>query len=99
MIYLSISKFIQDRKEQIMQITSRHGVKSIKIFGSVARKEENKDSDIDFLVVFEEGRTLFDLIALKNELEKFFNRRVDIVTKDSIHHSIRESIQREVVEI
>lgn len=94
-----LNNLIHHKKKQIIEIASEYGVKSIKIFGSVARGEEDQNSDIDFLVDFEDGRTLFDLIALKNELEKLLNKSVDIVTEESIHHTIRENIIREVAEI
>ncbi len=98
-MHLLLINVINKKKNQIKKIALKHGARSIKIFGSVARREETKDSDIDFLVEFESDRSLFDLIALKNELEELLNMPVDVVTENSIHHTIRENIKSEVVEM
>jgi len=71
----------------------------VRVFGSVSRKEDNVTSDIDFLVEFESGRSLFDLVGLKIELEKMLNRKVDILTEKSIHPLIRENIMQDVIEL
>lgn len=76
------------------------GVESIHLFGSVARNEAKRDSDIDFLVKFKPGLKNFDnymnLIFL---LEELFNTKVDLFTMDSISGSIKNSIERELVQI
>ena len=50
------------------------------IFGSVARGEDHPDSDIDFLVEFETGSSLFDLLHLQDELEELLEHSVDVVS-------------------
>ncbi len=65
---------------------------NVRIFGSVARGEDDDNSDIDFLVEFSPGRSLFDLINFKLELEDLLGRSVDIVTKKSLHPLIRDSV-------
>lgn len=90
---------LKNKRKQILDIAYTHGAKTIKIFGSFVRGEEKEDSDIDLLVSFKEGRSLFDLIALKNDLEELFGRKVDVVTEDSIHSYIRDKIMQEAVEI
>ncbi|MGV8146911.1 MAG: nucleotidyltransferase family protein [Alkaliphilus sp.] len=96
---MSIIEIVHKNKNDIVGIASKHGVVKVRLFGSVARKEDNFNSDIDFLVKFEEGRSLFDLILLKEELENLLKRKVDVVTEDSIHWMIRDQIKSEVVEI
>lgn len=96
---MELKEFILDKKDQINSIAMENGAKKIRVFGSVAREEDKVDSDIDFLVTFEEGRSLFDLISLKNDLEDLLNRKVDVVTKESIHWSIRDQIEDEAIEI
>lgn len=96
---MRLINIIHDNKKQILRIANKYGVVMIKVFGSVARGEEKSDSDIDFLVKFEEGRTLFDLIAFKNELEYLLNRKVDVVTEDALHWTLKDQIISEVVEI
>ena len=66
------------------------------VFGSVARGNENESSDIDFLVEFEPGSTLFDLLHLGDELEHLLDVPVDVVSagglKDRDDHIRREAV-------
>ena len=57
-------QLIQQRKHEIMQIAAKYGAHNQRVFGSVARGEARPDSDLDLLVDFEPGRTLFDLGGL-----------------------------------
>jgi hypothetical protein len=90
---------IRQKRQEIYRIANEHGAKNIRVFGSVVRNESDAESDIDFLVEFDDDRSLFDLIAMKNKLEKLFNRPVDIITEQSLHWSIREEVLQEAVEI
>jgi predicted nucleotidyltransferase len=81
---------ISTKRKEIMQMARQYGVVSIKLFGSVSRNQHHSKSDIDFLVEFEEDRSLFDLISLKDELEGLLGESVDLVTKDSIHWQLRD---------
>jgi predicted nucleotidyltransferase len=75
------------------------GVRRAALFGSAVRGEVTEDSDIDFLVEFEEGRSLLDLAGLKLTLERSLNRKVDIVTYRSLHPLLRDKILSEQVVI
>ena len=96
---MSVKSLIYQKRTEILKITKKYGVIKIQLFGSVAREEESRDSDIDFLIKFEEGRSLFDLISLKCELHDLLNMKVDVVTEDALHWNIRENIKSEVVEV
>jgi len=87
------------KRDRILTLASQYGIKSIKVFGSVARGNDKRGSDVDFLVNFEEGRTLFDLIEFKNELEELLDRKVDVITENAIHWYLKEKIMQEAVEI
>jgi predicted nucleotidyltransferase len=52
---------LREKREQILTLAEKYGARNVRIFGSVARGEERPDSDIDFLVELEPGRSLFDL--------------------------------------
>lgn len=67
------------RRDELLQIAARHGARDVRVFGSVARGDARPDSDVDFLVVFEPGRTVLDLSALILDLEEALGRRVDVV--------------------
>lgn len=75
----------------------QHGVVHAGVFGSVARGGDRPDSDVDFLVEFEEGRTLLDLADLRIELRDTLGRDVDVATRSSLHPRLRDRILREVV--
>lgn len=63
----------------------------------MARGTDAEGSDLDLLVEFEPGRDLFDLIELKDELEKVSGRSVDVVTERSLSPHIREKVLREAI--
>lgn len=82
-------------KNKILPILKRQGVLKAAVFGSFARGEERKNSDIDLLLKISKNKTLFDLIRLKLELEKKLGRNVDIVEYDAIRPLIKEEVLRE----
>lgn len=82
-------------KQAILEITRRHGARSVRLFGSFVRGEQRPDSDLDILVELEFGRDLFDLIELKQELEAKLHRRVDVLTEKGLSPYIRDEVLRE----
>jgi hypothetical protein len=71
---------VEAHREEIRAIAARHRGRSIALFGSVARGEESPTSDLDFLVEFEPGSSLFDLMHLQDDLEALLGHRVDVVS-------------------
>jgi uncharacterized protein len=63
------STFLNQCGDNINKISSMHGVRSIRVFGSFARGDENTTSDIDLLIELEPKRSLLDIIALKYEIQ------------------------------
>jgi len=94
---MGIPEIIQDRKEQILALAARYGASNIRIFGSVANGTADENSDIDFLVDMEKGRSLFDLGGLLMDLQELFNRKVDVVTEKGLHERIRERVIRQAI--
>lgn len=78
---------------------ARRGVVRAGLFGSFARGDATADSDVDFLVEFEEDRTLLDLAGLRLDLREALGRDVDVATPGSLHPKLRNRILREVVRI
>ena len=79
-------------------IRQKFGVRRIGIFGSFARGEEREYSDLDVLVVFEEGQKTFDnYMDLKFYLEDLFGREVDLVTERALKPQLKDIIMKEVV--
>lgn len=87
---------VEARRGEICAIARRHRGRSVAVFGSVARGEESATSDIDFLVEFEAGSSLFDLLHLSEELEALLGVPVDVVSvgglKDRDDHIRREAV-------
>lgn len=67
-------------REELLSVARRHGASNVRVFGSVARGDSTAESDVDFLVDMEPGRSLFDLAGLWRELESVLKRRVDVIS-------------------
>ena len=78
-------------------ILKRRGVVSAGLFGSAARGEAGPDSDVDLLVEYAAGVDLFDVIDLKDELEKALGRRVDLTSPKRLKPRLRDRILREQI--
>jgi uncharacterized protein len=87
---------LRARRAELLQIAAARGAQSVRVFGSVARGEARADSDVDFLVELEPGRTVLDLSELILDFEAAIGRAVDVVT---IRRSspIAERIRREAI--
>ena len=79
------------------EIKIKYRVKSIGIFGSYINNKQTDDSDIDFLVEFEENADLFHFIGLSLFLEERFNKKVDVVSKPALKEELRKNILQEVI--
>ncbi len=90
---------IDDYKQTIVPILIKNDVDKAGIFGSFARNEAREDSDIDILVHFKNRKSLFDLARLELELEKESQRKIEVITYDSISPLIKERILKEEVKI
>jgi len=90
---------IRKEKKTILALCRQYGVTRIRIFGSVARGEEDTNSDVDFLVELEPGRSLFDLGGLQMALQELLGCKVDVVTQPGIRQRLKERILAEVVDL
>ena len=90
-------KKIDEIKRKILPILKRYNVKRAGIFGSIARGEENEESDIDILVEIEGRMSLLDFAGLKIELEEALGKRVDLGEYSTIRPIIKEQILSEEI--
>lgn len=81
------------------ELRQNYGVKSLALFGSVARNEAHPDSDVDLLVEFDRPVGLFGLFALQDYLETLLGCPVDLGTQRSLKPRLREQVMRELVYI
>jgi len=84
-----------EKRDQILRLAERHGARSVRVFGSVARGEASETSDLDLLVDWEPGRSLLDHVALVQDLEELLGTRVHVGTQSSLHWYVRDRILRE----
>lgn len=83
-------------REDIKRIAAAHGAGNVRLFGSVGRGESSS-SDLDLLVEMSEGRSLFDLVALGDELKETLGVEVDVVTVGCLSPYLRDRILAEAV--
>ncbi len=91
---------INQIKKPIVDILKKHKIRKAGIFGSYARGEENKDSDIDILIdVGGRKFSLLDLVSLEMELEKRMGKKIDLLTYAGINSHLKEYILKDEVKI
>lgn len=91
-------KEIRDIIEQYKEEIGReYNAEIVAVFGSYVRGEQTERSDVDLIVRFKEGATLFDFVGLAEFLEEKLNVKVDIVSESAIREELREKILKEAV--
>jgi len=94
---MTVTEALQEHREEILDLATRHGATDVRVFGSAARGDADERSDIDFLVRMMPGRSLFDLGALLMDLQDLLGCRVDVVTERGLRPRIREHVLRDAV--
>src|SRR6266852_6147264 len=91
---VAVDQLRQDQRDRILAVAGEHGAHNVRVFGSRARGSARPGSDLDLLVTLEPGRSLLDLIAVKQDLEDELRCRVDVVTEAALSPYIREEVLR-----
>jgi predicted nucleotidyltransferase len=94
-------------KNQVVEIIHAHqeelhnhyAVKSLGLFGSVARDEATANSDVDLLIEFAKPVGLFHFLTVKNCLQEWLNQKVDLVTYSALKSPLKEQILKEVIDV
>ncbi|QQS47409.1 MAG: nucleotidyltransferase family protein [Acidobacteriota bacterium] len=94
---MTLQELLKNKKEAIVELAGKYGASNIRVFGSVARGDETPASDIDLLVDMDSDSSLFDQIALQEEIEILLGRKIDLVTEDSIYWLIRRRVLKEAI--
>ena len=96
---MSIRELLQSKREKILQIAARHGARKVRVFGSVARGEARRGSDIDFPVEMDEGRSLLDHAALILDLERVLKRPVDVASERGLRPPVRKEVLKDAIAV
>ncbi len=94
---MGIDEILDDKREEILRIAARHGVTSIRVFGSVARGDAGPESDVDFLIEAGENTTPWFPGGLVADLEELLGRHVDVATPDGLNRYLRDNVLAEAV--
>ncbi|MDO8903181.1 nucleotidyltransferase family protein [Hydrogenophaga sp.] len=88
------------QRDVIQSLGTRYGARHIRVFGSMARREERADSDVDFLVDFPRGYDLFaQHMPLTHQLAQLLQRPVELVPEHELNRHIRAQVLSEVVDL
>lgn len=94
---MNLTELLHLKKEEVQRIARQHGATNLRVFGSVARGEAKEGSDLDLLVEMEPGRSLLDLVAIKQDLEDLLGCKVDVVTEAAVSPYLRARVVNEAV--
>ncbi|WP_026951058.1 nucleotidyltransferase family protein [Algoriphagus mannitolivorans] len=89
----------EKQKTIIKNVTQKFQPKLIGVFGSYARGDQNKDSDLDILIDFKEKINLLELIGLEQELSELLEIKVDLITQKSLHPPLKPLIEKDLIRI
>lgn len=94
---MTLDELRSTKRPLITAIAAKFGAKNIRIFGSTARGDARADSDVDFLITMEPGRTYLDFVGFWQELEELLGRKIDVVSENGVSPYLRNEILREAV--
>ncbi len=94
---MTIQQLLQEKKDDIQRIASKHGAINVRVFGSVARGEAQPESDIDLLIDVGPNTSSWFPAGLILDLEHLLGCKVEIVTEKALNPDIREHVLHEAV--
>ena len=86
---------LHQHRDTILQLAAKFGARNLRVFGSVVRGEDTAESDVDFLVEWDEGASLTDWVGFQQEAEQVLGLKVDVVSEASLHWYIRDKVLAE----
>ena len=90
-------ELLHKKREDVLEVAERHGVTSIRVFGSVARGDESAESDIDLLITTGPNVSPWFPAGLILDLEQLLGRHIDIVTESGLNPLLRDQVLTEAV--
>ncbi len=97
---MKLKHLLLEKREEILTIAEKHGAYNVRIFGSVAREEDDENSDIDFLIDYDLSKiSPWFPSGLMQDLQSILGRKVDIITVEGLKERIRERVLGEAIEL
>lgn len=94
---MTLAELRTTRRSQILSLAERSGARNVRVFGSVARGESDPQSDVDFLVDLDQGRSLLDIGRLQRQLEELLRQKVDVVSARGLRQQVRQRVLGDAV--
>ena len=92
-----IQETIRQHRDAILALARQYGAHDVRIFGSVARGDANEASDLDLIVRFDPGRSLFDHGGLLMDLQDLLGMKVDVIDEEGMRPRFRQHVMNEAV--
>jgi predicted nucleotidyltransferase len=90
-------EILRSRRKEILLLAEHYKAEDVRVFGSVVRGDANENSDVDLLVHFRTGASLFDLIGLQQDTSDLIHTKVDIVSDEGLSPYLARRILNEAV--
>ncbi len=90
-------RLVAAHRGELRQVLRRHGVTNARLFGSVARGDDHAGSDVDLLVDFPPGTSLFGILRIKDELETILGVEVDLIPSMGLKDRVRPLVRRDLI--
>jgi predicted nucleotidyltransferase len=90
-------RLVAAHRDELREVLHRHGVRNPRLFGSVARGDDHACSDVDILVDFSPGTSLFDILKIQDELMAVLGVEVDLIPAAGLKDGARVRVQRDLI--
>lgn len=90
-------RVVAAHRHELRDVLQRHGMTNAQLFGSVARGEDQPGSDVDILVDFPAGTSLFTILRVQDELEEILGVAVDLISRSGLKSRVRTRVQQDLI--
>lgn len=92
-----MSPLLRQHRSRILELAKKRGARNVRVFGSFARGEERRESDLDLLVLMQDGRDLLDLIGFLEDVKQIVGRNVDVIDERGLRPYVKNKVLSEAV--
>ena len=92
-----VGRRVRNHRHDLMLVAAAHGVRNLRVFGSVARGEDRPDSDLDLVADLPPGLSLFGLFRVEADLEAVLGVRVDLIPAADLKPRVRERAEQDFI--